>query len=151
MELNKHTKQYWTEEDINELEKVETFKDMLTVAMRVLNRMQKPIAMVCGPITTGGKGSMFQNMLDFNKAIIRLQTKGVNVFDQMPYEQPMERLKLELPSNEYAYDILTDFYLPIFEAKTISKFYFIPGWESSTGATWEHAQAKRLGIEIEYL
>lgn len=151
MKLNEGTRIYWSEEDILELEKVETFSSMCAVALRVLARMPRPISMVCGPMTTGGAGSRFENMLIFNEAIILLQAKGVNVFDQMPYEYPMERLKTGRPEGGYHTEILTDFYLPIFESGIISKFYFLPGWESSVGATWEHEQAMRLCAEIEYL
>ena len=151
MKLNNGTQPYWREEDILELEKVDSFAGMLPVAFRVLDRMPRPIAMVCGPMTTGGTGSVLKNMLRFNEAIMLLQAQGIQVFDQMPYENPMERIKATLVSKEYARGILDDFYLPVFERGYISKFYFLSGWESSIGATWEHEQALRLGVEIEYL
>jgi len=58
---------------------------------------------------------------------------------------------LNFSKKEYLENILTDFYLPIFEGGYIQDLYFIQGWQSSHGATWEHNQAERLGIKIIYI
>lgn len=106
---------------------------------------------MCGPISTGGFGSIKANLNSFNDAIINLQSKNLNVFDQMPFEIPMKNLKYKLSGGEYMEDILTNFYLPIFESGRIQELYFLPHWQSSHGSNWEHEQAKRLGIKITYL
>jgi len=113
--------------------------------------MPKPIIQVCGPIGTGGLGSVDKNLNAFNNTIIKLQNEGLIVFDQMPFEEPMQKFKEKLLKGEYLESILTDFYLPIIESGFISKFYFMPGWESSHGANWEYKEAQRLGIPITYL
>ncbi len=151
MELNNHTRQYWTEKDLIELEQTEDMPQMLAIGLRVLKRMPQPVGQVCGPISTGGRGSILANLIAFNEAIVFLQAEGKHVFDQMPFEQPMGRVKAQVPDGEYATMLLTDFYQPLFETGLIKIFYFLPDWESSVGACWEHNQALKLGIEIVYL
>lgn len=151
MDLNHSTRQYWTDEDILLLEQAESTEHMLDIALRVLHRMPEPIGQVCGPISTGGRGSIVENLIAFNETILFLQSEGRIIFNQMPFEAPMQRIKTTLPPGEYATALLTDFYLPIFTSGLIKKLYFMPDWESSKGAKWEHDQAKQLGIEIEYI
>lgn len=149
--LNNITKEYWTEEDIAEVKSAKDFKDLYRIAERILNKMPQPIAQVCGPIGTGGLGTIEANLEAFSEAIQALQKKGYTVFDQMPFEWPMQGIKFNLPAGVYPESILTDFYLPIFESGLVTTFYFMPNWKSSRGANWEHEQAKRLGIQIIYL
>ncbi len=151
MELNHNTRAYWTEEDMEMLDQAETVKKMLDIALRVLSRMPQPIGQVCGPISTGGKGSILENLIWFNETIVFLQSEGKIIFDQMPFEAPMQRIKTTLPPGEYATTLLDDFYLPIFKTGLIKKMYFMKDWESSKGARWEHDIAKELGIEITYI
>lgn len=151
MELSKKTKEYWEENDWVDLEKSQNIKDLYIIAERVINRMPKPIVQVCGPIGTGGLGSVEKNLNAFNDTIINLQNDGLIVFDQMPFEEPMQKFKEKIPKGEYLESILTDFYLPIIESGLISKFYFMNGWESSHGANWEYKEAQRLGIPVIYL
>jgi len=151
MELSNITKNYWKEKDWNDLDNSKSIKDLYIIASRILERMPKNLSEVCGPISTGGKGNVQDNLLEFNKRIIELQQKGFNVFDQMPFEDPMHRMMLNFSKEEYMENILTDFYLPIFESGRIAELYFLPDWKSSHGANWEHEQAKRLGIKIVYI
>lgn len=151
MELSNITKKYWRDKDWADLDRSESVKDLYVIANRILERMPKNLSQVCGPISTGGKGNVRDNLLEFNKKIIELQEKGLNVFDQMPFEDPMHRMMTNFSKEEYMENILTDFYLPLFESGRISELYFLPDWESSHGANWEHKQAKRLGIKIVYI
>ncbi|MCM2339106.1 MAG: DUF4406 domain-containing protein [Burkholderiales bacterium] len=152
MEISEITKQYWTKEDWENLEKVESAGDLYIIAQDVISRMPKPFVQVCGPIATGGLGSLDANLNLFNETIKELQNEGLSVFDQMPFEDSMQRLKKKITSkSEVVTTILTDFYYPIFESGLISAFYFIPGWETSFGAKCEHEKAKELGIKIVYL
>ncbi len=82
--------------------------------------------------------------------IDKLMEKGLNIFDQMPFEYPMFRIS-ERNSNRYDYRLLDEFYLPIFERGRIKTFHFIPRWETSYGTRWEHEQAVRLNIRRSYL
>ena len=148
---NHHTAQYWTPEDVEIINKATNFKDLYIVAEKILKKMPKPIVQVCGPIGTGGLGNVEDNLKAFDETIRSLQARGLNVFDQMPFEWPMQVIKFKLDPNIYPESILTDFYLPLFESGFISEFYFMSNWETSKGAKWEHEQALRLGIKINYL
>jgi hypothetical protein len=148
MKRNGH---YWTEEDKIALKAAQFFPDLAGIALRVLARMPKPIAHVCGPISTGGVGSIKGNLAVFDATIDYLIAQGINVFDQVPFEVPVFRIIGAKRGSRENNMLLNQFYLPIFESGHVSKLYFIHGWESSEGANWEHRQAQRLGMEIEYL
>lgn len=124
---------------------------MYHIAERILERMPEGVAQVCGPIATGGLGSLEANLDVFNQAIKKLQASGVHVFDQMPFEMPMQKLKKDLKPGEYAYSILDDFYLPLMNQEKIKTFYFMPTWQTSKGAQWEHDLITKMGKEIRYL
>ena len=151
MKLSKITKEYWRENDWKDLEKVESAADLYAIAERIIAHMEKPLVQVCGPVGTGGLGSVEKNLEVFNDTIIQLQGKRLNVFDQMPFEDQMQNLKKKFSTEKVVNDILNDFYLPIFKSGAISAFYFMPNWQTSFGARWEHEEAKKLGIKIVYL
>lgn len=148
--LSDKTKEYWEEKDWQDLEKAQNIKDLYIIAERVIGRMPKPMSSVCGPIATGGFGSIDKNLELFNSEIIRLQKSGVNVFDQMPFEEMMQKLKNKMGLDQCCKSIVDDFYTRIFKSGYISDFYFIKGWETSNGAKWEHDIAQKLGIKIIY-
>ena len=142
---------HWEKYDFELLATTRTYSDMAQVAFRILQRIPGPIAQLCGPLTTGGRGSLEENLKMFDEGIQHLVAQGKNVFDQRPFEEPMQRLKIALPKGVYATEILSDFYLPLFESGLIHELHFLKGWEGSRGARWEHEQAQRLGITIHHL
>ncbi len=150
-DLDPVTKQYWTEEDFQELEVATTFSGLRQVAQRVILKMPRPIVQVCGPISTGGLGNVPDNLQIFQSYIERLQKRGIHVFNQMPFEGPMGRIKLAQTDRSGEKGILYDFYLPLFQSGLISKLYFMPNWYDSIGASWELAQAVRLQIPWEII
>jgi len=141
---------YWTIEDERDLENTKNFVDLYKIAKRVLARMPDNLCMVCGPITSGGLYSIVKNLHVFAAHIARLENRGMNVFNQMPFESAMDRIR-SLPGNGNEDLLLNDFYLPLFRTGRIRDFYFIPGWRSSYGAQWEHTRAIELGIRRHYL
>jgi hypothetical protein len=141
---------YWTTEAYNDLERASEFSHLFPIALKVVQKMPQPLGMVSGPITTGGS-SIDENVKVFAKIIGALAKEGKPVFNQLPFQNIMIRLWHEWPEPGYCMPILTDFYLPLFESGYIKKVYFIPGWEQSFGASWEHAQCKKLGIERIHL
>lgn len=152
MEFSEITKQYWNKEDWEDLEKISSFLDMQVIAKRVLDRIPRPVAGVCGPIAeTGGLHSIEANLNVFNNTIIQLQKTGLKIFDQMPFENKMQELKAKMNREDFLRELNDDFYMPIFKSKIVSTFYFIPGWETSNGAKFEHEKAKEFGIKIVYL
>lgn len=150
MELNKKTREYWTEDDLKLLDKVDNLSDMYKIAIRVIDRMPKPVVQVCGPISTGGVGSIPGNIEVLNNKINELIDKGINVFDQAIFEDATGRMTEKLSKDEYFADVLTEFYFPLFKLGYINELYFLPDWQTSRGATWEHEQAQKLGIKIVY-
>lgn len=143
---------HYTQKDFEDIDRAKNFKDLGQVAINVLKRMPGPVIQVCGPISTGGKGNVKDNLLALDKAIIHLKNLGHNIFYQLPLEDKTAELdkkwKIENPSETYCQPILDDIYKPLFESGLIKQLWFLPGWESSRGATWEREQGKRLGIEI---
>lgn len=75
----------------------------------------------------------------------------MHVFDQMPFEIPMQKVKELYVGRTYITEILTDFYLPLFKSGKIEGVYFLPDWQSSRGSVWEHEHALKFGIPITYL
>lgn len=150
-EISKITQQYWTEGDREELARAQDFKDMLPVAMRVIKRMSGPIGQVCGPISSGGEGIEI-NIIRFHQTIHKLQKDGKNIFDQMPFEAAVKRIKAVVcPNGEYPEKLLTEFYLPIFKSGYIKYLYFRPKWHTSRGSLFENRQGTNLSIKRIYL
>lgn len=140
------------------LAQVKTYEEMSRLAMHQMRRLchhsytEKYYDWVCGPMTTGGLGSLEANFGRFNEVTAELRRVGHRVFSQMPYEDRMAELWDTLkPVDGYDYRLLEGFYTPIFESGMIRRFHFIPGWEDSTGSRWEHDLAEKLGTEISYL
>jgi len=138
-----HPLSYFTRVDRAQLDLCADFPGLLKIALRVLHRMPIGATMVCGPISTGGAGSIEKNLEIFALAIEALASRGENVFSQMPFERTMQRLKTT------NLGLLNDFYLPLFRSGRIRRLCFLDGWESSEGATWEYERAIELGFEIE--
>lgn len=147
----KRNQVYWTPEDIAALERAQSFGELSKIALRVLSRMPKTVGQVCGPISTGGVGSIPGNLKVFDQTIQQLVDKGVHIFDQMPFEEHFFRIIQAEWGTRHNNQLLTDFYLPILQSGHIKTLYFMRGWQSSQGATWEHEKAQRLGIRIVYL
>ncbi len=144
---------YWDKTSLRAAFSSISYGEMKEVALDILRSMPQPISQVCGPISTGGYGSIERNIEAFSKTILKLTSNGEVVFNQMPFEVPMQDLKGRgnLPETQAQVLLLHGFYAPVFESGLVKKLHFIQGWESSFGANWEHQQAKRLGIEISYL
>lgn len=142
---------YWSQEHFDGLEEALSYKDLFAIAEKVLQKMPSPVGQVCGPISTGGAGSVEKNLKRFEQAIADLQSQGVEIFDQVSFEIPIQRIKSLREYGNYDDLLLYDFYLPIFESRLVHKLYFLPDWKSSVGARWEHKQALRSGLDIGYL
>ena len=84
---------YWTKEDCKMLDNAVSYKQLLKIALRVLARMPRSCAQVCGPISTGGAGSVEKNLKRFDEVIEKLQKDGIDVFNQVPFEIPMQKIK----------------------------------------------------------
>ncbi len=119
-----------------------TFEELAQIAAGRL-RGVTGLVMVCGPITTGGTGNQIHNFEIMNAVVRGLKRQERKVFDQLPYELGLRKLlfKWEAEGNTgYCSPILDVFYTKVFGTGAISEGWFIPGWESSTGARWEREQ-----------
>ena len=145
----------FTDMEINKtkLDSAETFEELADIGIDILKQMNisgKPIVQMCGPISTGGLGSIEKNIARLEKAIEVANKKGLQVFNQAPFEGAMKRLAPKYPKVDgYCTAILEIFYRRIFESGFVKKGLFLPGWQSSKGATWERKLLSDLGIKIE--
>lgn len=143
---------YWTQEDRDALDLAGSYGDLFAIAERILHRIPRPRGQMCGPITTGGAGSVEANLKRFEIAFEHAMEQGIEIFDQLPFELSMQRIKAIVePSSEYPVRLLSEFYGPIFENKLVDTLFFLPDWQTSRGASWEHEQATRVGLEVVYL
>lgn len=130
-----------------------SFEELANTAVATL-RGRKNLAIVCGPITTGGTGNQTYNFQVFNAVVRGLTRCGKHVFNQIPYEYGLRRLahKWEAEGNNgYCMPILTVFYARILESGAFGEGDFIPGWRSSFGAQWERAKLIKEGCHIHDL
>ena len=143
---------YWTQIEFEALEQVENFEQMADIALIILKRMNlynPEIIEICGPMSTGGTGSLEANMAVFQYAVIKADQEGLMVFDQVPFQNAIVRIMNQRGDTKYCEDILEIFYRRIFESGYIYKGLFLPGWESSKGARWERNLLQELHIHID--
>ncbi len=143
--------QIWTPDLRAAMTAAGTFVEMRTVALEILPRHAQPLGMLCGPISSGGEGTIDLNLAIFNRAIPLLRAEGRILFNQIPFEPQMHRI-IGADNGYYLgpEQLLEEFYLPIFESGFLRFLIFLPTWPTSVGATWEHSQAERLGIPKVY-
>lgn len=144
MELKR---KYWTQADYEKLAAAQTYQDLFLTAKGVLERMRQPVGQVCGPITTGGT-LMRENLERLEAMIVGLQEHGLELFDQVPFQIKINEIRKPDEGEE---KLLNEFYLPLFENHLVQTLYFLPDWETSAGARWEHEAGKRLGMHMVYL
>lgn len=110
---------------------------------------------ICGPISTGGCGSVEGNLIIFKNVIACFIESGYSLFDQMPYEQEILRIKEDRRAaglfEEYDDTLLEEFYRPIFASGYIGCVVFMPDYKSSRGALWEKDRACEYDIATAYL
>ncbi|HEY0010918.1 MAG TPA: DUF4406 domain-containing protein [Candidatus Paceibacterota bacterium] len=145
--------EYWTEIEREALKEANSYEEAADIAIAILARMRdlgQPIVQICGPMSTGGLGSLRENMQRFQRAVDIAIAKGITVFNQVAFQEAIIRLSnYKEGSEEYGMDILERFYQRVFEAGYIDAFMFLPGWESSIGTRWEREVGSKLGIEVK--
>lgn len=134
-------------QDLQDIENASSFRDLVPIALRVLKRLEQPVVMVCGPISTGGAGSIEKNLTRLHTVTDCLYKQGKIIFSQLPLQNKIFKLKKE-PWYQGPLQLLEELYLPLFESGLIVCIYFLFDWRTSFGATWEHGQAERLNIQI---
>lgn len=137
-----------------ECAKTRSLRGLAAIALKELQKFTAGAEMVCGPISTGGRGSAQENLRVFNAAIKALQQNERPIFSQMPYEDCIFLFRKRWQAkdisraNQYYLPILEQFYRPLMRSGILTRGWFIPGWESSLGARWERAELAAAGIEI---
>ena len=140
---------HWRDVDHERLVQVQTFEEMFDIALPMLERISKPAVQVCGPISTGGVGTIEGNVRILEEAMRRVHEKGISVFNQLPFERSMSRLAVPWDERrEYCEPILEVFYRRVFASGHLSGTMFLPNWETSYGARWERRFAPTHGIEV---
>ena len=142
--------EFWRGEEFVSLKTISSFDELATIGVRVISRLPEPVVEVCGPITTGGRGSLKENLHVFEHVTMRLGEDGYHVFNLLNFQPTIDRLAREWAVNNqgYCWPILNIFFRQVFDAKKINFGYFIPGWESSVGARWEREALKVLGVVL---
>lgn len=131
----------------------DTYKAALSIlvkeALLEISKLKPPIIQFCGPISTGGFGSVAENLEYLNSVIQASKEKGLSVFNQVSYEKRLDQILKN--HHEYDYPLLDFFYNPILASKKISGLVFLPLWETSVGSRWEHDIGQSLHLPIFYL
>ncbi len=142
---------------IGECTKADSFAELTPLAIAELHKFSDGAEVICGPISTGGRGNAEANFAIFSGAINALQQQGRPIFSQIPYEERIfffrKRWQDSDPSHagQYYRPILLEFYGPLIRSGRIRKGWFIPGWERSVGAQWERRELIEMKAEICYL
>ena len=140
--------QYLQRRDWAVLMRPENMEQLASVAVFVVRRIPPPVAMVCGPLTTGS-GVYARNLVRLRFAVWKLCEQGISVFDSTIFEESLRQLARGKTPQERSQYLLQTFYAPLLESRLIRKLYFLPEWESSFGARWERRRASELGLVIE--
>lgn len=145
-------------EVLSECESAQGFVDLAIIAIRqafVFQRTHGGYGIVCGPITTGGHGKKERNIQIFFGVVNGLRKSGFPVFSQEPYEPKLWALKETFQNTVrdtgHCMRHLEDFYGNLFTRMPPRVSFFLPGWESSSGARWEHDFLRGRGVKIVYL
>jgi len=116
----------------------------LAIAKEILFK-ESGLALFSGPISTGGLGSIDENLRYFNKGIAEASRKGYNMFCQMPFEELFKAIHYE--HEVHTSFFIKHFYKPLFKSNRISLLLQAENWESSSGACEEAKLCDRFGIE----
>jgi len=145
-----HPLSYFTKDDHSEIAAACTYEALRDIALRILHRMPPGVSMVCGPISTGGLGSIEKNLIRFGRAIELLAGCNVNVFTQIPFEDALKRTRGDGLPYKNGLALLETFYYPIFSSGRVARLCFLPDWQSSFGTQWEHGCAEELNLTRAY-
>jgi hypothetical protein len=145
---------HWTEEHIAACNVCPTLRELSLIAIDMLKTLSvrakgQHVNQICGPMTTGGLGSIELNMPVFRQAVNIAHERGLVVFDQLPFQDAMIRITDYFNLDHYPDEIITEFYYPVFESRLITCAPFLPTWATSRGARMERERIEKVGgIEI---
>ena len=134
--------------DFQALRQATTFSEVGHIALDIQERYPQPLGQVGGPISTGGLGSLEKNLAQFEKTILALEQEGKHIYNQMPLERAVFRIRQERGAGYKQLDLLEGVYLPLFNSALLKTFYLINCWYSSQGTRWEVKQLVRRHVDI---
>ncbi len=149
--LVRHPLEYYEIEHHDLMAHSLSFEKLCEVAFSVLRRIPGGAIMICGPMTTGGLGSLHMNLARFRTVTNLLALRIPNIFTQLPFEDAMQRIKQRDGYYKGPEHLLDAFYGSIIDSGLLVALYFLHDWETSEGARWEHERGLRKGLEIKYL
>lgn len=83
----------YTNADFIAIENGTMFEHLVPIAMKIITNLWPPLGMVCGPISaTGGTKSVERNMGIFSGHIQLLESRGLKIFNQLPFEKTLWRI-----------------------------------------------------------
>lgn len=130
----------------------QTIAQLVQAARIILAQMDEP-QIVIGPMTTGGKGNLDDNLRYHDAAVTIGQHYGWPIFHQGLFRESLARIipgfqeaqQTDLGRIATRREIVTGFFRPLFEEEAISQLLCLPDWQSSVGATMEVRLAYGLG------
>lgn len=149
--LVRHPLEYYDVEHHDLMSRSLSFEELCEVAFSVLRCIPGGAIMICGPMTTGGLGSLHMNLARFRTVTNLLALRIPNIFTQLPFEDAMQRIKQRDGYYKGPEHLLDAFYGNIIDSGLLVSLYFLHDWETSDGARWEHERGLRKGLKIKYL
>ena len=127
---------------------VETvLNDLALGAIGRLKQLPQPVVRVSGPLTSGPR-DYDSNLARFRFVEEKLKSEGFTVFDYFDGNNDEAVIKsLDVPWDM----VMEHYHRPILETGLIGACYFIPEWELSSGASWEHDFYTTHQLEIIYV
>lgn len=131
--------------------RVKTFKELGELGVQKILQFGYGAEIVCGPVSTGGKGSVHENIPIFNRSIATLKDEyGRPIFSQIFLEEHIRYLyddwKKDPKNTGYCMPILEEVYYPIFKTRRLRGAFFIPGWQGSFGTSWEYKTLPQFDV-----
>jgi len=126
-----------------------SFGELVDQEVGVFN-MRGCAQLLCGPISTGGRGSIETNLEVFAAAHYRLnretevsRSRTGPLYNQLVLEPTLWHLRdkwlVEHPDIRHENPIMTRFYIPFFGQVRFARVHFISRWETSLGSRRERA------------
>ncbi len=142
---------YWDIKLSGQLARARTWQELCQVAVVVLEKIPRPIVLVCGPLATGGLPTREENRHVLNLSTSRLRMTGLNVFDRTPFEdKSFEVTQYWKRQNRLGLDNRrgVEFDEPLLNSKWFSKAYFLPGWGNDLQARRERELLTQQGVAV---
>ena len=104
--------------------RADSLQKLYTLAVGESLKFSDGCGIVCGPISTGGRGKIEENIRVFEATIRALQQQGMPIFSQIPYEDQISLLCRQWRDSDpsragkYYMPVLDEFYGPAHSDRT---------------------------------